>query len=187
MTSITTTAAATQAGVTVATIRTWCRRGAVAAVKLAGRWVIDTASLTHRIAIGAMRTRKQATVTQPTGTLVRVRRNLHGILGNAATLAAAYEAGTPVTLDSGDYAGDKLLLGYTRETYGDYGRTMETLSLARTEDDGQAVYYIDTTTVARMDEAPLLKAALLKAWDDEEAAQAAADAADNDYFNPRYM
>ncbi|MFF9559324.1 hypothetical protein ACF1DY_26335 [Streptomyces albus] len=48
-----TTAAATQAGVTVATIRNWCRYGAVAAVKQAGRWVIDAVSLTRRIAIGA--------------------------------------------------------------------------------------------------------------------------------------
>lgn len=51
-----TTTAATTANVTVATIRTWCRLGAVAAVKQAGRWVIDTASLTARIAIGAMKT-----------------------------------------------------------------------------------------------------------------------------------
>jgi hypothetical protein len=50
-----TTTAATQAGVTVATIRTWCRAGAVAAIKQAGRWVIDTASLAHRITIGAIK------------------------------------------------------------------------------------------------------------------------------------
>jgi hypothetical protein len=53
-----TTAAALEAHVTVDTIRTWCRAGAVTAVKAAGRWVIDTASLARRIAIGAMRTRK---------------------------------------------------------------------------------------------------------------------------------
>jgi hypothetical protein len=47
-----TTTAATQAGVTVATIRTWCRIGAVAAAKVAGRWVIEAASLTRRIALG---------------------------------------------------------------------------------------------------------------------------------------
>lgn len=58
-----TTAAATEAHVTAATIRTWCRNGVVAAAKQAGRWIIDTASLTHRIAIGAMRTRKAASVT----------------------------------------------------------------------------------------------------------------------------
>lgn len=58
----TTAAAALEARVTAATVRTWCRAGVVAAVKQAGRWVIDTASLARRIAIGAMRTRK-ATVT----------------------------------------------------------------------------------------------------------------------------
>jgi hypothetical protein len=60
-----TTAAATQAGVTVATIRTWCRRGVIAATKQAGRWIIDTASLAARIAIGAMHTRKAKAMTEP--------------------------------------------------------------------------------------------------------------------------
>lgn len=55
MTAITTTAAATQAGVTVDTIRTWCRRNVIAATKQAGRWIIDTASLAARIAIGKMK------------------------------------------------------------------------------------------------------------------------------------
>lgn len=55
-----TTTAAIQANVTTATIRTWCRNGVIAAAKQAGRWIIDTASLAHRIAIGAMRTRKSA-------------------------------------------------------------------------------------------------------------------------------
>lgn len=50
-----TTTAAAQANVTTATIRTWCRIGAVAAVKQAGRWIIDTASLAARIAIGKMK------------------------------------------------------------------------------------------------------------------------------------
>lgn len=50
-----TTAAATQARVTVATIRTWCRRGAVTATKQAGRWIIDAASLARRIEIGTRR------------------------------------------------------------------------------------------------------------------------------------
>ena len=57
-----TTAAATQAGVTVATIRTWCRRGVITATKTAGRWIIDTASLAHRITIG----QRKARMTQPT-------------------------------------------------------------------------------------------------------------------------
>ncbi|MFI8872433.1 hypothetical protein [Streptomyces sp. NPDC055243] len=55
-----TAAAATQAHVTTATIRTWCRHNVIGAIKVAGRWIIDTASLAARIAIGAMRARKQA-------------------------------------------------------------------------------------------------------------------------------
>ncbi|MEU0783491.1 hypothetical protein ABZ341_18195 [Streptomyces sp. NPDC006173] len=58
----TTALAATQANVTVATIRAWCRHGVIAAVKTAGRWVIDTASLAHRITVGTWRNR----VTAPT-------------------------------------------------------------------------------------------------------------------------
>jgi hypothetical protein len=54
MTAITTTNAATQAGVTVDTIRTWCRTGAIAAVKQAGRWIIDAASLAYRIKLPAL-------------------------------------------------------------------------------------------------------------------------------------
>lgn len=57
-----TTAAALQAHVTVATIRTWARRGVIAATKTAGRWIIDTASLARRITIGNRRSRKQATM-----------------------------------------------------------------------------------------------------------------------------
>jgi hypothetical protein len=59
-----TTAAAIQAKVTVATIRTWCRRGVIAAAKVAGKWVIDTASLARRIEIGARKTRKAKTLPQ---------------------------------------------------------------------------------------------------------------------------
>jgi len=55
-----TTTAATQAGVTVATIRDWARRGIITATKTAGRWIIDTASLTRRIAIGALKTKPKA-------------------------------------------------------------------------------------------------------------------------------
>jgi hypothetical protein len=57
-----TTAAALQAHVTTATIRTWCRRGVIAAAKHAGRWIINAASLAHRIAIAARRTRKASPV-----------------------------------------------------------------------------------------------------------------------------
>lgn len=44
--------AATKAHVTAATIRTWCRRNVIAAVKTARGWVIDETSLNHRIALG---------------------------------------------------------------------------------------------------------------------------------------
>lgn len=50
-----TTAAAAEAHVTVDTIRAWCRIGAVAAIKRAGRWIIDAASLARRIAIGQLK------------------------------------------------------------------------------------------------------------------------------------
>lgn len=55
-----TTAAATRANVTTATIRTWCRKGAIAATKRAGRWIIDTTSLAHRITIGAIKAARTA-------------------------------------------------------------------------------------------------------------------------------
>src|SRR4051794_10780483 len=72
-----TTAAATEAHVTVATIRTWCRRGVVAAVKQAGRWIIDTASLAHRITIGQLKTRKPAAkpIVFSTDTMVAIGGN----------------------------------------------------------------------------------------------------------------
>ena len=50
----TTAEAARQAGVTVATVRAWCRIGAVAATKTNGRWNIDPDSLAHRIALPAL-------------------------------------------------------------------------------------------------------------------------------------
>lgn len=48
-----TSTAAQTAGVTVATIRRWCRYGAIAAAKVAGRWIIEAASLSRRIGLGA--------------------------------------------------------------------------------------------------------------------------------------
>lgn len=58
-----TTTAAIQAGVTAATIRTWCRRNVIAAVKHAGRWIIDATSLAHRIQIGARRMTQRPTLS----------------------------------------------------------------------------------------------------------------------------
>lgn len=62
-----TTTAATQASVTVATIRHWCRYGAVAAAKVAGRWVIEAASLARRIALAP---RKKVQFTTDTMTAI---------------------------------------------------------------------------------------------------------------------
>ena len=58
----TTTAAAQLANVTTETIRAWARMGAIRATKAAGRWVIEAASLTKRIAMGIRRTRKATTL-----------------------------------------------------------------------------------------------------------------------------
>lgn len=69
MTALTTTAAATQAHVTTATIRTWCRRGAIAAIKTAGRWIIDASSLARRITIGTWRNTVAASPTPTPGTM----------------------------------------------------------------------------------------------------------------------
>jgi hypothetical protein len=59
-------AAATQAGVTIATIRTWCRRNVIAATKQAGRWIINATSLKTRLRIGRRLTRLRAKRLAPT-------------------------------------------------------------------------------------------------------------------------
>lgn len=69
-------AAAAEAGVAVATIRDWARRGIIAATKTAGRWIIDTASLAHRVAIGARRLARKAK------TIVLTVANMIAIGGN---------------------------------------------------------------------------------------------------------
>jgi len=51
-TTITTAQAAAKAGVTVDTIRTWCRRNVIAARKVAGRWMVDASSLAYRVSLG---------------------------------------------------------------------------------------------------------------------------------------
>lgn len=48
-----TTTAAHTAKVAIATIRTWCKVGAVEAKRISGRWNIDATSLTRRIEIAA--------------------------------------------------------------------------------------------------------------------------------------
>ncbi|MEV7654617.1 helix-turn-helix domain-containing protein [Streptomyces anulatus] len=69
-----TTTAAQTAKVTVATIRDWARRGIIAATKTAGRWIIDTASLARRIAIGAMK-RPARPITYSVETMVAIGGN----------------------------------------------------------------------------------------------------------------
>lgn len=86
MTTISTTTAAAEARVTVATIRDWARRGIIAATKVAGRWVIDTTSLAHRIAIGAMK-RRPAVVADLTGAYLDCVVDMTGFsAGNRAAL-----------------------------------------------------------------------------------------------------
>jgi hypothetical protein len=65
-----TSTAAQQAKVTTATIRTWCRIGAVAASKVSGRWIIDAASLAHRIALGVRRTARKVVYSIETMTAI---------------------------------------------------------------------------------------------------------------------
>lgn len=68
MTATTTTQAAKRAGVTVATIRNWARYGAITATKASGRWSIDEASLTHRIALSRRTPAKQLAAFRDTDT-----------------------------------------------------------------------------------------------------------------------
>lgn len=123
-----TTAAAAQANVTTATIRTWCRRNAIAAVKQAGRWIIDAASLAHRIAVGVMRARKQTamldlsaatikTRTRPTGETITRVTGLPALLddklsqiadaGDRAHAATILERATIVISDTPDAGWDE--------------------------------------------------------------------------------
>lgn len=72
-----TTTAATTAGVTVPTVRLWARTGVIAAVKAAGRWVIDETSLRYRIALAALKTR-----TAPAKPIVYSAETMTAIGGN---------------------------------------------------------------------------------------------------------
>jgi len=116
--------------------------------------------------------------TRTTGTIVQTPDGEYGIVGDADALAAAYANGTPIAPTNDPYDGDLLYLGYTRETYGDYGRTLETLGLAYLKDDGRAVYYLNT---GRLDEAPAFDDALNGVNDYDPYGDA-----DEDYLNPRY-
>lgn len=175
-TTVTTAEAAAQAHVTTSTIRLWARRGVIAATKTAGRWLIDAASLAHRIAIAALKTRKATVTEQPIHLTSRTKkiRGAIGAVGPADTLKAAFKTGQPLTL-SGKFAGETVYLGHTRQTYGDFGITLETVGLDRELGEAPgfpgvqaAVYLIDQD---RLDGAPRL-AALIR----EEEGRAAAAA-----------
>ncbi|MEU6710030.1 hypothetical protein ABZ897_01010 [Nonomuraea sp. NPDC046802] len=149
-----TAAAAAQANVTVATIRAWCRRGVVAAVKLAGRWIVEARSLAHRITLG------KATMNPPLTLTAKVSTPGASIavLGDADQLKAAYETGTPLTLD-GKHAGEVVYLGHVRPAYDD-GIGRERVGLDRTLGESPkfpghtiAAYLVDVT---RLDGAPRL-------------------------------
>jgi hypothetical protein len=94
-----TTAAAEQAGVAVATIRTWCRRGAVAAVKQAGRWIINAASLARRIQIGARRmTDKPAELNETLrNSIARARYEYTPRRADKPALAGRYVVACPLS------------------------------------------------------------------------------------------
>lgn len=100
-----TTTAAAQANVTTATIRTWCRRGVIAAIKHAGRWIINAASLAHRITIGAMRARKQAAVLDLSAATVKTRTRPSGeTITRVTNLPALFADKLSEIPDAGDRA-----------------------------------------------------------------------------------
>jgi hypothetical protein len=161
-----TTTAAAQANVTVATIRDWARRGIIAATKRAGRWIIDAASLAHRITIGTWRT----AMTEPkppihlTSKTRRIRDHI-GAVGDITVLRAAFKNGQPVTLD-GKFAGEQVYLGHTRQTYDD-GISLETIAFDYETGAVKgfpgitgAVYLID---LSRLDRAPRVAAIVAEA------------------------
>lgn len=76
MATLTAAQAATTAGVTIGTIYTWARMGAVKATKAARRWAIDSASLAKRIALGIRHTTKKAkTIEYTTENMIAIGGN----------------------------------------------------------------------------------------------------------------
>lgn len=145
-----TTTAATTAGVTISTIRTWCRRSVITATKVAGRWVIDTASLNHRIEIGTRRTRKAQTVSiDLTKALIKIRdrggitttsvRDFAPLLadqldaitdeGDRIHTEEVLRSAVIVIRDQAEETEEQGAYGY--ETYRDYGRISTTYAGTR--------------------------------------------------------
>jgi len=167
-----TTAAAAKAHVTTATIRSWCRRNVVAAVKTAGTWAIDEASLNRRITLGHHDHAAEIRIT-------RAWAGRTAVLGPAAVLAAAFRSGTTVAITAGPFSGERIHLGYT----GAYGYS-KPKGLDQANPDGTAVYLVD---IARLDSAPRLAGHLDDSWSDAAADLRQADADESSYSNPRYV
>ena len=160
--------AAAKANVTTATIRTWCRRNAVAAVKAGGKWAIDETSLHHRISLTG---RRQVAIG--TG---RCFAGALGADGPADVLAAAFADGTQILITRGPLTGDRVYLkrsGYLAPEGAD-----------RTYTDGTALYRLDTD---RTGDAPRFEAYLSDGLAQAMEAMRQADAGDRTYLNPRYM
>ncbi len=94
--SVTVATAARIARVSAATIRTWCRRGTVAAVKVDGRWMVSVRSLAAHAPLHMPTDRPRAGEMRPakTGRAARVRRgNCTSVLRRHVTLIAWANAG----------------------------------------------------------------------------------------------
>ncbi|MEV6854761.1 hypothetical protein AB0M89_13240 [Streptomyces microflavus] len=84
------TTAATKSKVTVATIRTWCRTGVIAAVKTAGRWDIDPQSLrAHRRRLTAIKDARQARTASRAHASIAARLALPTLTGTPKQIARA--------------------------------------------------------------------------------------------------
>lgn len=122
-----TTTAAIQAGVTTNTIRTWCRRGVIAATKQAGRWIIDAASLARRIAIGQRNTRMTSRYTITDGT------NQYGTTTYTVARTDGTEAGYGPNKDSRIYGMTYLERDYAEVAAAVLEQLPEEYRLARRE------------------------------------------------------
>lgn len=163
--------AAKAANVTAATIRTWCRRGAVAAAKVGRRWDVEEASLTHRIALSAK--------ASPLAVTDDTWGHALGVSGPADLLARAFDAKQQIAITTGPYAGEKVHLGHTAYL----GATRDGLDHANS--DGTAVYLIDTDML--YDGAPTLLDAYEEVLAGGALALAEANRDEDAYLNPRYV
>lgn len=166
-----TESAAAEANVTVATIRIWCRRGVVSAVKVGRRWDIDETSLARRIALSTKPT--PITVTDDTW------GNALGLCGPANLLAAAFDNRQQIVITAGPYAGEKVSLGYTAYP----GADRE--GLDHINPDGTAVYRIDTDML--YDGAPTLLNAYEEILAGGALALAEANRDERSHLNSRYV